>query len=159
MQRRAQLALLAGPFLTGPFLGGLAVALAASPASAVEIVAIVSADSKIPELAQDQISDIFLGRISRLPDGQKVVPLDHPEGSPVRDAFYEAFTGRSAAQVKAHWSKIIFTGRGRPPAEVADGEDARAQVKANPLAITYVDRESVDDSVRIVSPSPGGGAT
>lgn len=154
MPRRAHLALLAGPFLAGPFLAGIAVELAASPAGAAEIVAIVSSDSTIPDLNQDQISDVFLGRISRLADGQKVVPIDHPEGSPVRDAFYEEFTGRSAAQVKAHWSKIIFTGRGRPPAEVANGEEARKRVREDPLAIAYVDRKLVDDSVRVVSPRP-----
>lgn len=139
--------------LAGPFLVGLAVELAASPADPMEIVAIVSSDSKIPELTQDQISDIFLGRISRLPDGPKVVPLDHPEGSAVRNTFYEEFTGRSAAQVKAHWAKIIFTGRGRPPAEVADSEKARSRVSEDPLAITYVEREMVDETVRIVSVS------
>jgi ABC-type phosphate transport system substrate-binding protein len=135
----------------GPFLAALTVAFAASSAGAVEVVAIVSAESTIPELTHTQVSDIFLGRISRLPDGQKVVPLDHPEGSPIRDAFYQEFAGRSAAQVKAHWSKIIFTGRGRPPAEVANNEAARERVREDPLVIAYVELDMVDDTVRIVS--------
>lgn len=135
----------------GAILAALTLAFAASSSGAVEVVAIVSAESTIPDLTQTQVSDIFLGRISRLADGQKVVPFDHPEGSPVRDAFYEEFAGRSAAQVKAHWSKIIFTGRGRPPAEVANSEEARSKVREDPRAIAYVERDVVDSTVRIVS--------
>ena len=123
-----------------------------SLAATVDVVAIVAAGSPVPKLTRAQVADIFLGRTSRLPDGPTVVPLDQPEGSTTRDVFYEEFTDKSAAQVKAHWSKIIFTGRGRPPAEVADGAEAKRRVKSDRNAIAYVDRRLVDDSVRIVSP-------
>src|SRR6188768_4088554 len=86
-----------------------------SRAAADELVVIVSSASPIAGLTKDQIADIFLGKLRQLPDGTKVVPIDQPEGSPTRDAFYVQFTGKSPAQVKAHWSKIIFTGRGQPP--------------------------------------------
>ena len=130
----------------------LLVSVGPSLAATADVVAIVAAGSPIPKLTRAQVADIFLGRTSRLPDGGNVVPLDQAEGSPTRDTFYEQFTEKSAAQVKAHWSKIIFTGRGRPPAEVADGVEARKRVKSNRTAIAYVDRRLVDDSVRIVSP-------
>jgi ABC-type phosphate transport system substrate-binding protein len=121
-------------------------------AAKVDVVVIVSVKSPVTTLEPDQVADIFLGKASRYPDGAKAVPLDQPEGSAARDEFYAQFAGKSAAQVKAHWSKIIFTGRGQPPAEVADSREARKRVTEDPKAIAYVERSLVDDSVRIVTP-------
>jgi hypothetical protein len=56
----------------------------------------------------------------------------------------------SAAQIKAFWSKIIFTGRGQPPKAVANAEEAKKLVATNPNAITYIDRTMLDTSVKVV---------
>ncbi|MFN7941110.1 MAG: phosphate ABC transporter substrate-binding protein [Thermoanaerobaculia bacterium] len=130
-----------------------ALALAVRPAPArVDIVAIVSAKSSVQTLTTPQVADIFLGKSSRFPDGAKAVPLDQPEGSAARDEFYATFAGKSAAQMKAHWSKIIFTGRGQPPDEVPDSAAARKRVAEDPNAIAYIERTLADDSVRVVAP-------
>ena len=94
--------------------------LSASVASVAgaDVVVVVSANSQISGLDANQISDIFLGRTSTLPNGGQVVPIDLMEGSSTRDEFYAKLTGNSAAKIKAHWSKIIFTGRGLPPKAV-----------------------------------------
>jgi ABC-type phosphate transport system substrate-binding protein len=131
----------------------LALALSATrSAAATDVVAIVAADSPITTLTQSQVVDIFLGRTRKLPDGDKAVPLDQPEGSATRDEFYTKFTGKSAAQIKAHWSKIVFTGRGQPPAQVPTSQEALKRVAANPRAIAYIERALVDATVRILAP-------
>jgi hypothetical protein len=117
-----------------------------------EVVAIVSAKSEIPELSRVEVADIFLGRMGRLPKGKRAIPIDLPEGSPARDEFYQRFAGKSGAQVKAHWSKIIFTGRGKPPEVVADEQAAKQRVAGDANAIAYIERELVDSSVRILTP-------
>jgi ABC-type phosphate transport system substrate-binding protein len=130
----------------------VALAMSVGPAGAApDVVAIVSTRSEIVSLTRSEVADIFLGRVGRLPGGGKVIPLDQPEGSAARDAFYARFAGRTAAQIKAHWSRIIFTGRGQPPAEVPSSQEARNRVAADANAIAYVERALVDDSVRIVS--------
>lgn len=116
-----------------------------------DVVVIVSRESPITALTRDQVVDLFLGKLSRFPGGDKAVPLDQPEGSTVRNSFYSGFAGKSAAQVKAHWSKIIFTGRGQPPAQVPDSQTARQRVAEDPGAIAYIERSLADESVRIVS--------
>ena len=130
-------------------LFGLALSLG-SGAIEAEVVAVVS--SRCPEsaLSRNQVADIFLGRSSRFPDGREAVPIDQAESSAARDEFYAAFTGKSPAQVKAHWSKIIFTGRGQPPREVSNGVEMKRLVAGNPSAIGYIDRKLVDGSVRIL---------
>jgi ABC-type phosphate transport system substrate-binding protein len=119
-------------------------------AKAEDVVAVVSAKSAVTTLNANQVADIFLGKTSRFPDGSQAVPIDQVEDSPVRDKFYAQFTGKSPAQVKAHWSKIIFTGRGQPPKQAANGIEARKLVADNPNAIGYIDSKLVDASVRVL---------
>jgi ABC-type phosphate transport system substrate-binding protein len=128
---------------------GLALSLAIGPARA-DVVAVVSAKSAVTTLTDAQLTDIFLGKVSRFPNGARAVPIDQPEGSIARDEFYAKFAGKSAAQIKAFWSKIIFTGRGQPPKEVADSIEMKKRISENLAAIGYIDRSLVDDSVRVV---------
>jgi len=130
--------------------GILAWALMAMPAMA-DVVAVVSSKSAITTLSKSQITDIFLGKTARFPDGSSAVPIDQIEGVAVRDEFYSNYTGKSVAQVKAYWSKIIFTGRGQPPKAVASSLAMKKLVAENPAAIGYIEMTLVDDSVRVVT--------
>ncbi|MEO7774222.1 MAG: phosphate ABC transporter substrate-binding protein [Steroidobacteraceae bacterium] len=118
-------------------------------AALADVVAIVAAQSPITSLTSAQISDVFLGKLTRLADGTRPLPIDQTEGSATRDAFYLQIAGKSPAQMKAFWSKLIFTGRGRPPKAVADDLAVLKSVQENPVAIGYLDRRSVNASVRI----------
>jgi ABC-type phosphate transport system substrate-binding protein len=120
-------------------------------AKADDVVAVVSAKSPVTALNTSQVADIFLGKTSHFPDGSQAVPIDQVEDSPARDKFYAAYTGKSPAQVKAHWSKIIFTGRGQPPRQVSNSIEARKLVAENPNAIGYIDNSAVDNSVRVLA--------
>jgi ABC-type phosphate transport system substrate-binding protein len=121
--------------------------LTGAPAGA-DVVAVVSAQSTVQALTSDQLADIFLGRVSRFPNGLIAVPIDLRDGSPERDRFYAKITGKTPAQVKAYWSKIIFTGRGQPPKTVPTDTDVKTFVTANAGAIGYIDSAQLDDSVR-----------
>jgi len=136
-------------------LAFLAVGLSLSLASgevAAGVVAVVSAQSAVTTLSREQIANIFLGKTSVSPSGEALVPIDQAEGSPLRDEFYARYAGKSAAQIKAYWSKIIFTGRGYPPAAVPDSAAVKQKIIENPHAIGYIDQSLVDDSVRVLSP-------
>jgi ABC-type phosphate transport system substrate-binding protein len=132
------------------FILGLGFAVAANTAALADVVLVVSAKSSIDHLSKKDLADIFLGRATRLPDGEQVVPIDQDEGSAARDEFYATFTGKTPAQLRAHWSKIIFTGRGKPPLSVPNGVEARKFVVTNPHAIAYLDRSQLDATVKPV---------
>lgn len=131
----------------------LAAALLAVPfhaALASDMVVIVSARSPVQSLRIDQVADIFLGQAGHYPDGGEAVALDQRIGSPLRDAFYARVAAKSPALVKAYWTKMIFTGRGKPPREVANSAAVRKEVAANPALIGYIERVALDASVRPV---------
>jgi ABC-type phosphate transport system substrate-binding protein len=133
----------------GWILIGLALGLMNSVAMA-DIVVVVSAKSPVGALSKAQVEDIFLGRTIRFPDGALVVAIDQPEGSAIRNEFYDKVVGKTAAQIKAYWSKIIFTGRGQPPPSVSNTVEMMKRISANPAAIGYIDRDMMNDSVRAV---------
>ena len=137
-------------FGSAAFVAFMALVSAAS-ARADDVVAVVSAKSPVASLSAAQVADIFLGKASRFPDGSPALPIDLQEDSPARERFYAQFTGKSPAQVKAHWSKIIFTGRGQPPMQAASGVQARKMIADNPNAIGYIDQSLVDGSVRVLA--------
>lgn len=120
-------------------------------AARADLVVVVSAQNPIGSLSRAELADIYLGRRQRFPDGAQVVPIDQKDSSVAYEEFYGAYLGRSLAQVTAHWSKLIFTGRGHPPRAVADAGAAAEIVAANPHAIGYIERGLVNERLRIVA--------
>lgn len=126
---------------------GLTLALGVEAAEA-EVVVVVSARSTLSALSKNQILDIFLGKANRFPDGSQAVPIDRNEDSDVRQEFYMKFANKSPAQVKAYWTSIIFTGRGQPPREITNGVELKKFLAENPSAISYIDKDLLDSSVK-----------
>lgn len=97
-----------------------------------------------PYSSKDQIANVHLGRSTEL------TPLDLPESNPVRQFFYKKATDRDAAQVKAVWARINFTGRGKPPKELPDATAVKKAVAADPKAIGYILKSDVDSTVNVI---------
>jgi ABC-type phosphate transport system substrate-binding protein len=129
---------------------GMALSLAMARAGKADVVVVVSSKCAVSTLSKDQVMDIFLGKTARFPSGAPAVPIDQVEGSPGRDEFYARFANKSPAQIKAHWTKIIFTGRGQPPKSVSDSVEIRKLIAANPQAISYIERSAVDSTVKVL---------
>ena len=128
-------------------------ALSCTVASA-EVLVIVSPKNTIGKLSADQAADLFLGSESAFPGGVQATPIDQTEGSPLRDEFYTKATGKTPAQVKAYRSKMMFTGKGRPPKEADNAAAVKKLVADNPNAIGYIDKGSADSSVKVILTLP-----
>lgn len=117
--------------------------LACTTVNAADLVVIVNPAAS--ELSKAQIADIFLGKDASL------TPIDLPESSALRAEFYKEFTGRDPSQVKAIWSRLVFSGKAVPPKEVADAGAVKKLVAANPKTVGYIDKSAVDGSVKVVT--------
>lgn len=93
----------------------------------------------------DEVSRIYMGRAGGL------MPVNLPEGHPLRDQFEQEALGRSPAQMKAYWSRLVFTGKGRPPVEVASVAAKIEFVAANPNSLGYIPASEVTDQVRVIA--------
>ena len=115
-----------------------------------EVLVVTGANNPSITLSKNQISDVFLGKITSLPDGSSVTLVDQPESNPLRDEFYLKVANKSAAQAKALWAKLYFTGRGVPPREGKDSDDVKKILNSTHGAIGYIDQSSLDNSVRVL---------
>ena len=122
----------------------------AAPAARAEIVLVTAIDSTISELSRDEAEQLYMGRRAALSARGALLLLDLPTG-PVRDQFYRLLTGKNPSQIRAYWSRMVFTGRALPPTESADVNDARRILLENPNAIAYLPSTYADDpSLRVL---------
>lgn len=120
-----------------------------SPALANDVVVIVNKDNA-GAVDKAFIAKAFTGEARSWPDGGTVTLYDLGDDNPTRAAFYSTFVGRSAAQVKAAWAQLVFSGKATPP-KVVDGDaEVKKAVAANKLAVGYIKPSSVDDSVKVL---------
>jgi ABC-type phosphate transport system substrate-binding protein len=108
---------------------------------AEEIVVIVNPTAA--PISKEQIADLYLGR------SDAWIPVDQAVGSLIYVEFYKKVTGRDGAQIKAIWSRILFTSRGVPPKQLPDSAAVKRAVAANPKAVGYIEKSAVDASVKI----------
>jgi len=124
----------------------LSIAIAA-PALA-EVVVVVNPKAAEASMTKDQVAQFFLGKSSAM------TPVDQPDSAPIRAEFYKKVTDKDASQVKALWSKLVFTGKATMPKEAGDSAAVKKAVAADPKAIGYIDKGAVDASVKVIYSAP-----
>lgn len=137
---------LSKPVATCVMFMGLLLGMAVAKADSVVVV---SAKSSVGNLTSDQVGQLFLSKTGSFPNGEAAVPIDQADG-PAKDSFYSKVTGKDAAQLRAYWSQLIFTGKAKPPKSVADSNEVKKLISANPNMIGYIDKGGVDASVKVV---------
>ncbi|CAM4278113.1 MULTISPECIES: phosphate ABC transporter substrate-binding protein [Pseudoalteromonas] len=101
-------------------------------------------------LDENEIKQIFIGKSKSFSDGSKALPITQADGSTVTDEFNEKVLNKSSSQLKAYWSKLVFTGKGTPPKEAADDAEVLKLVASNPNLIGFVSSGAADSSVKVV---------
>ena len=120
-----------------------------SYASVAEVAVIVN-KANTSVISDSEIGRIFLGKNKKFSSGEKVKPANLKSGDDIRSGFEKKVLGKNSQQIKAYWSKLIFSGKAKPLKEVGSAEDAIAFVVANADAIAYIDASKVTDAVKVV---------
>ena len=129
----------------------LACCLLVFPLSAVAEIAIVVHPTNTSEFSNNYLKKIFLAKTKKFPSGESAVVVDQKSGSDIRKNFLKNLLNKSENQMKAYWSRLIFTGKALPPKEIDSDAEIKKLVNENSSLIGYIDAESVDDSVRVVA--------
>ncbi len=119
-----------------------------------EVAVIVNPGSGVTALSDSQAKALFLGKTDKFPNGAKATIVDQNEGSGSRTAFNKTVLKKSDSQVKAYWSKMVFSGKASPPKSVADDAATKAFVAGTDGAVGYINGNQVDDSVTVVLTMP-----
>lgn len=127
----------------------LPIALMAGLAHA-DLVVVASSKSGVERLSRQEVVNLYMGRLRGNHAGSPTAPLDLAVDSPERADFYRQLVNKEAADIKAYWSRLIFSGGARPPETLDDSEALIRQLNLQPGTIGYIDRKYVDHRVKIV---------
>lgn len=112
-----------------------------------DLAIIVSAKRNPIKMSQEDVSKIFLAKTTTFADGSRALPVDQTSGTPLRELFNAKVLDKSESQLKAYWSRVVFTGTGTPPKEVGGDNEVKKLVADNPNLIGYIDQTKLDSSV------------
>lgn len=114
-----------------------------SSTAQADIAVIVNPANQGASATLTSVQEIFLGIRSRLSNGAEVTPLDQGQDQKIRQNFYKLVASKNAVEMKAYWTRLIFTGRGSPPPVLSSGQAVRERVATDKKAIGYVDASTV----------------
>lgn len=98
------------------------------------------AHPSVPMETIDQLTlrDVFLGRRTTWPNGQRVVVVLQRGGEASQRLAGEL--GKTPQQLINWWKRLVFTGEGTMPEQAEDGPAMIARIASTPGAIGWVER-------------------
>lgn len=117
---------------------------------APDFVVIVNAANPATQIDREELSRLFLKKVTFWGEGLPVLPVDQPAATTIRAAFSHEILMRNVNAVRAFWQQRIFGPR--PPAAGEETADEIVHfVRDNPGAIGYVQPGTeLGSGVRIV---------
>ena len=113
-------------------------------------VAVIVNPANTNTISKEDIAKIYLAKTKTFPNGKTAIPIDRKEGSAIRVDFVSKVLSKDENQLKAYWSRLIFTGKGVPPKAVETDAEVKDIVSRNPDAIGFIDAGAVDGTVKVV---------
>lgn len=120
-----------------------------STAVQADIAIIAHPDYQGGELDEELVKQLFLNETTSYPSGHKATPANHAVGSPDRKAFFEYVLKMGESRHKRYWSRKVSSGK-KTPVELGSHSAVLDWISDNPLGITYIDEDKVDDSVKVL---------
>lgn len=128
----------------------LAVLMTLSTTAAAEIVVVGPADGGVDRLTRADVQQLFSGKKQQV-DGVHLKPMDLPPDNPTRTSFYEKVLDKSPSQMRSHWARLTFTGKGKPPEIVSGPQELNALLsRRDGHYLGYVEAGQVTDSMSVL---------
>ena len=131
------------------FLFAVLTVISSATANA-DLAIIVHPDYQGGELNEEMVKELFLSERVTFPSGHKATPANHSTGSPDRKYFFEYVLKMGESRHKRYWSRKVAVGKKGSPTELNSHEDVLKWVANTPLGIAYINKEKIDDSVKVV---------
>ena len=114
--------------------------------SANGAIVVIGHPDNAATLDKETLQRLYTGRSN----SGNAVPLNLSDQQSLRAQFDEKALGRSSSQVKAFWSKLVFTGKGTPPKEVNSESEMISLISATPNLIGYVSANTDTTGVKVL---------
>ncbi|WP_139249287.1 hypothetical protein [Malonomonas rubra] len=121
-----------------------------SAAPAQEFVVVVHKDRQLGAVTAHDVRRMFLGKISKWPDGQRVLPVYNTKDG-AHKGFSRSLLNKSAAQLKTYWRKRLFSGQSMMPYMADNSAEVVAYLTEHPNAISYLPLDAVVEPLKPLS--------
>ena len=103
---------------------------------------VVHRSNTTSQLTRDQVSRMFLRKITQWDNRQPVLPVDQAADAPVRRNFTKQIHQRTIAAIQTWWQQQTFAGVAVAPPERLRDSDVLDYIPRYPNAIGYVRAET-----------------
>lgn len=131
------------------FVLGTVIPLGAALAVDSRLVVIAHPDCGTDSVSADFIQNVYIGKTAKWGNGAKAEP-GTLKGGEIHELFLKDLVSKSVSQFSTFWKKIVFTGKGKPPKELADEAAMVEFVKSTPGAIGYVSASAAVEGVKVL---------
>ncbi|MBK1717152.1 hypothetical protein [Thiocystis violacea] len=114
------------------------------------LVVVMSGASGVDSLTREEVINIFLGRFRQLPSGQAALPVDQPEDPALLADFYQRLVNKKPAEIRAYWSRLVFSGKTAPPRQAKSHEEGLKWLSDNPGAVGYMRSDARPSQLKVV---------
>ena len=115
-----------------------------------DMVVVVNINNPTSTMSKSQVIDLFMGRYTSFPNGEKAIPIELTGDREVKKSFYRDLLGMSLARVTSYWSRIKYTGRVRPSIKLSTQANIVNHISKTPLSIGYMPRSKLTEQLKIV---------
>lgn len=101
-------------------------------------------------LSKSKLAKIYLGKLKRYSNGEKIRVVNLPKSSMAYKKFHKIVVKKTDAVLNRYWSKLKYTGKGKPPKTLATTREVIKWVANTKGAIGYIDGKYLNKSVKVV---------
>ena len=101
-------------------------------------------------LSKSKLAKIYLGKLKRYSNGEKIRVVNLPKSSMAYKKFHKIVVKKTDAALNRYWSKLKYTGKGKPPKTLATTREVIKWVANTKGAIGYIDGKYLNKSVKVV---------
>ena len=122
-----------------------------TPGLAQDFKVVVNDSNPIASIQVEELSRIFLKQTAAWPGGLRAHPIDQTSKSECRQRFSLAVHKRDVNAIRAHWQRMVFSGRAVQPVEKETDAEVLDAVRSNAGAVGYVSSStSVGEGVKTI---------
>ena len=122
----------------------------AQAAAGPALVVVIGIATGLKDISTATLRRAFLGYPTEV-GGKRLIPINHPTGTPNRVLFDKLMLGLSPEEVGRFWVDRRIRDESPPPKTVPSADLAVRVAASLPFAITYITPDLVNDKVAVLS--------
>lgn len=128
----------------------LIVSLCLASSVSAEVAVITHRDTPLGTLSNNALRSIFGMRLRAWPNNEPIRVFVLADQHPVHERFAKEFLSVFPQQLRRAWDRLVYSGTGQAPVEVASEEAMREAVASTPGAIGYLDSDRLTPDVAVI---------